>query len=159
METTIYHNRGRKSDSALLVFLLLIAITIVAMVSGCSSVRVTSEQDNNAQFSAYRSFAWLPPDQKDLQQNVTARNQAAIIQNAVDMQLEQRGMKPDTTAPDILLRYHIGQKNNVSYHNEPVYQYAPMQPFLWGRRLWYGGGGYYPVYLVPNGFCYVFQRF
>jgi hypothetical protein len=21
-----------------------------------------------------------------------------------------------------------------------------MQPFLWGRRLWYGGGGYYPVY-------------
>ncbi len=147
METQqTYRSHSHKSEGAVFLFLLMLIAMGLAMMSGCSTVRTTAERDNTVSFGQYRSFAWLPPDQKELHNNITARNQATLIQNAVDKELEMRGMAADTAAPDLLLRYHIGQQNYTSYHNEPVYSYASPQPFFWGRRMWYTGGGFYPVY-------------
>lgn len=143
---SISRPQSRTADQALLLFLLLIVVMCLALLSGCSTLRVSSETDHNASFGQYRTFAWLPPDQKDWQTNISARNQANLIQNTVDKELAMRGMTADTAAPDVLLRYHIGAQNQATYHNQPVYSYAPPQPIFWGRGVWYAGGGYYPVY-------------
>lgn len=127
--------------------LLMLVTAAMTVLSGCSTARISAEQDKNISFDTYHTFAWLPPDQKDLQTNITIRNQADAIQSAVDRELEIRGMLPDTSAPDLLVRYYIGTHDHTTYHNEPIYSYPMSQPFFWGRRMWYGsGGGYYPVY-------------
>jgi Domain of unknown function (DUF4136) len=146
--TNSYPSDSKISNLATAAFALLTLVTAtMAAFSACSTARITSEQDKNVSFDTYHTFAWLPPDQKDLQTNITIRNQADAIQNAVDRELEIRGMLPDTSAPDLLLRYYIGTHDHTTYHNEPVYSYAMSRPFFWGRRMWYGGGGgYYQVY-------------
>jgi Domain of unknown function (DUF4136) len=147
MKTTNSYPSDSKISNLTAVFALLtLMAATMTVLSGCSTARISAEQDKNISFDAYHTFAWLPPDQKDLQKNIMVRNQADVIQGAVDRELEVRGMRPDTSAPDLLIRYYIGTHEHTTYHNEPMYSYPMSQPFFWGRRMWYSGGGYYPVY-------------
>jgi hypothetical protein len=144
--TNSYPSDSKISNFTIAFALLMLVAASMTTLSGCSTARISAEQDKNISFNTYHTFAWLPPDQKDLQTNITVRNQADAIQGAVDRELEIRGMLPDTSAPDLLVRYYIGTHDHTTYHNEPVYSYAMSRPFFWGRRMWYGGGSYYPVY-------------
>jgi hypothetical protein len=148
MKTANNYPSESKISNLTAAFALLMLITAsMTTLSGCSTARISAEQDKNISFDTYHTFAWLPPDQKDLEKNITVRNQADAIQSAVDRELEIRGMLPDTSAPDLLVRFYIGIHDHTTYHNEPMYSYPMSQPFFWGRRMWYGGGGgYYPVY-------------
>lgn len=146
--TNSYPSESKISHLTTVAFALLtLVVATMAVFSGCSTARISAEQDKNVAFDTYHTFAWLPPDQKDLRTNITVRNQADAIQSAVDGELEIRGMLPDTSDPDLLVRYYIGTHDHTTYHNEPMYSYPMPQPFFWGRRMWSGGGGgYYPVY-------------
>lgn len=148
METNqLYRSYRSRIDKALILFLTLIVASCIALLSACTTpLRVSAERDRTVAFERYRTFAWLQPEQKDWQNNISARNQAELIQTAVTKELETRGMRVDTATPDLLLRYQSGIQNYTGYRTMPVYGYAPPIPFFFGRSLWYGGGGYYPMY-------------
>jgi hypothetical protein len=140
----INRSHSRSADRALMFFLLVIVASCLVVLSGCTSaVRVSAERDRTVSFEQYRTYAWIPPDQKDWQSNIFVRNQAGLIQNTVGRELEVRGMMPDTAAPDVLLRYSIGTQDHAAYRRAPVYGYASF-PFFFGRSFLYGA--YNPMY-------------
>lgn len=142
----LYRPYSRRTGKALLLFVVLLVASCIIVLSACSTpLRISTERDKTVSFEQYRTFAWLQPEQKDWQNNISARNQAAMIQTAVTKELEIRGMRVDTATPDLLLRYQSGIQNYTGYRTIPVYGYAPPMPFFFGRSLWYGGG-YYPMY-------------
>jgi hypothetical protein len=112
------------------------------MLFGCSSVRTAADQERTATFNQYRTYAWLPADRANMQTDTDAQNQSMVFQNAVDKELETRGMVADTNEPDILLRYHVGTQNQITYHNESMHSYSPSQSFSGGRHMWHSNGNY-----------------
>lgn len=101
---------------------------------GCSTLRVTTDYDPDADFSGWRSFAWLsdrpmqggdPRLHNDL---VDAR-----VRGAVDRALAERGFEkaPEASA-DFLVAYYVGLETRIdvrTVHNSARYS----------RRGWSGG--------------------
>lgn len=99
---------------------LLMLIVFAAASVGCSSISVNHDYDREADFPSYKSFAWVPQqttavgDAKQAMQTNTLLDKR--IRNAVNAELESRGMAIDTENPDLLIAYHTGidQKVNVT---------------------------------------------
>lgn len=122
----------------------IFACLLIFSFYGCTTVSTYSEKDNSVSFGNYKTFAWLPIDQKDMRENIRLRNQTMVIHESVEKELEKRGLAPDTTAPDILLRFTLKTITRTEFVNQPVYTY-PAGYGWWGRgHYWYGPG--YVVY-------------
>jgi hypothetical protein len=133
------------SNKAVFLFALLVVIACFALVSGCSTLQVASERDNSANFTTYRTYAWLPPNPKDTQNNIALRNENAVITPLVNAELSRRGLLLDTLQPDLLVRYHISSSSHTSYINEPMYHYTPGMYAYFGRGWFYSYPGSYYV--------------
>ncbi len=113
---------------------LYAAVMVMLMVlsTGCSSVRVRTDFDRDADFSMYRTYSWLPP-KEDGQGMMRSELVRRHVVAAVDRELAEAGFrKVEREKADLLVTYYIGARNRVDVTHYG-YRYG-----VWGR---YGPGG------------------
>lgn len=119
----------------------LIAVCVAGifiLLSSCSSISVNTDYDQEADFSAYKTFAWIPQ-----RKGIAARNPLADkrIKKAVNDELIAKGYAGDASSPDLLLVYHAGMRNKVD---------VTSWGYGYGRYWRYPGGGV-SVYQYQEG--------
>ena len=107
---------------------LLGLVLPVLLVVSCATPAYV-EKDEAADFSHYKSFAWIDnsnKEGKDSKNELLKRN----VQEAVNAKLVKEGWKEDKNKPDILLNYDMLVERNTRETHDPVYS----QPY---SRLFY----------------------
>jgi hypothetical protein len=115
------------------VFLVLLSAIGALLLVGCSSVSVTTDYDHQADFAALKTYDWMSTTEDAVTANAQAAMfQTSLVQNklrrAVSAQLEQKGVKQDSSKPDFLIAYHFGTQQKVSINS-----------YGYGYGGWYGG--------------------
>jgi hypothetical protein len=130
----------RQAGSLLLLVALLTA-------SGCgSSISVNHDFDVNAPFVDYKTYNWIekpataPGDPKTAVQSNDLLDKR--IKNAINDALAGKGIIPNTTAPDVLIVYHVNVQDKVQV-TDWGYRYSD---YYWG---W--GGREVDVYNYKEG--------
>lgn len=115
------------------VFLL----SLLLILSSCSSIRVYSDFDNNIDFSNYKTFAYFKPeiDRVDISDLDKRR-----ILKALDNEMSLKGLSKSET-PDLLIGFTTKAKDKIYVNN--------FNNFSWG---WGWGWGFNPWLWGPNGF-------
>ncbi len=125
---------------------------LIATLSGCSTMQITSDYDPSANFAGLKTYDWIPEPQKAsgdfrIDDPFIKRR----IRDAVDNQLAAQGYeKRSSDTPDFLVGYHVAlnKKLQVSTMNEC---YGTVVGPRWhhsGPR-WYGSETY--VYDYDEG--------
>ncbi|UCH83766.1 MAG: DUF4136 domain-containing protein [Candidatus Latescibacterota bacterium] len=117
---------------------VVLLVGLVALVVGCSSISVNQDYDSEADFMAYKTYAWLQQpttavgDARAAQQMNTLLDKR--IRNAVNAQLSAKGMALlDSDDADLFVAYHTGIQDKVN-----VTDWGYTYPRHYGG--WYGGG-------------------
>jgi len=99
-----------------------ILLTLVAFIilSGCSSLSVNYDFNQQTDFTKYNTFDWLPFP-KDMK--VDELNRARFV-TAVEDNLAGKGINQNTSNPDFVIATHFGKENKVDITNWG-YTYAP----------------------------------
>jgi hypothetical protein len=96
-------------------FIALIGNILLASCYGPAHI----EKDENANFSKYKSFAWLHGDDRKMD------NQSDLVEtkirNAVTNEFEKIGWKQVKNKPDVLLDYDLLVDRTTKEQKEPVY--------------------------------------
>ncbi|GAA4797382.1 DUF4136 domain-containing protein [Olivibacter ginsenosidimutans] len=116
---------------------LLVALAVI-IVTACSPYKYYTLKSNQGDFSAYKTYAWLPgldSLSKSYYNNAIAEEN---IYRSADEALKARGLTRDESNPDLLFRY----KAIVNNTSRTVY--APMYGgwgWGWGPYWGWGMGG------------------
>jgi hypothetical protein len=107
--------------------LLGLVLPIVLVVSCATPAYV--EKDDSADFSRYKSFAWIDNSNKEGKgkQNELLKNN---VREAVNAKLLKEGWKEDSKRPDVLLSYDLLVERTTRELRDPVYS----QPY---SRIFY----------------------
>jgi len=117
-------------------YILLFAVILLNLVS-CSPVQVYSDYDRTADFTKYKSYAWL--HRSDSIHNYFYDNEIIErnVKNYVNDEMAKRGYTLDVKNPDLLMEYHITSKMKTYTVSNPIYNNNMM--------------GYQPAYGMNNG--------
>jgi hypothetical protein len=108
-----------------------LVLCFVSSMLGCASVTVHYDYDTEANFSNIKTFDWLPV----LARADMNRLNVKRIKNAVNTQLEVKGLKATADKPDLLVAMSMGKQLEVTV-TDHGYAHRPYR-----RGRWYGGGG------------------
>ena len=96
-------------------------LSFVLLLGSCAST-AHIEKDDAADFSNYKTYAWLEKDSDD---KAGSKNNDLVelkIRNAVNAELVKNvGWKESKNNPDIILSYDVLVERNVEERNDPVY--------------------------------------
>jgi hypothetical protein len=101
-----------------------LVLLAAAAVSACSSVSITTDYDESADFGAVRTFAWMPPAPGEppafagntiVEKRVTA---------AVERELGARGLKRDDASPSFLIAVHTLSRDVLNITTWPSWGYG-----------------------------------
>lgn len=103
-----------------------IALMAMIIITSCSPLRVSSDYDEAADFTQYKTFSFHDKGIEKLQLNDLDKRR---VINAVTTELTAKGMQPAKDQPDVVVNILASNKEkiDVNYYNDP----------FWG---WY----YYP---------------
>jgi hypothetical protein len=98
------------------------ALSLVFLLASCAST-AHIEKDDNADFSRYKSFAWIDKDgEGKADQNVRNDFMEQQVKDAVTRELERSaGWNESKNKPDVLLSYDVLVEKNTEQRNDPVY--------------------------------------
>lgn len=107
-------------------------LIVVVLLSSCSTMKVTSDYDPFADFSGFRTFAWIS-DRQEKTGNPQIDDPVfnAGIRDAIEVQLELQGFEKRTLdPPNFLIGYHtaIDRKIKIRTINK-VYSDLPGLPW------------------------------
>ena len=98
----------------------IIAVGLIALLSSCSSLNISTDFDPTQDFSKYKTYRWARIKERDpndiLSKNIMFRKR---VQVAVNNVLKEKGFtKLDRGKPDFIVFVHAGiqQRTNVYYH-------------------------------------------
>ena len=98
---------------------LIIAVSLTALLSSCSSLDISTDYDPTQDFSKYKTYRWARIKERDpndiLTKNLRLRKRVLV---AVNKGLQEKGFeKLDRGKPDFIVFVHAGvqQKTNVYY--------------------------------------------
>jgi len=118
---------------------ILTAIFLSSLVAGCATgPEIRSDYDRSADFSRYKTFAFIQPlatDQAGYSTLVTTQ-----IKRAVQSQLEIRGYVYDQNAPDLLINFNAKAEDKTVVTQTPI---APIPPYYEYRGQLYSRWGNY----------------
>lgn len=133
-------NTSRR-DLARRATLGLLLTAVIALTSGCASIRSGAHQDPAADLTTYRSFAWIDSDPLV----VSAESTAAVspltrrkIMAALRASFEERGYdyRDDPAAADFVIAFTVGTREKIDRSSYPiVYR---------GDWDWHPYSGFYP---------------
>lgn len=137
----LVERKDEKDMRYLVVNILLIIGTVT--YSGCRRGNVHANKAKGKDFTAYRTYAWLPVEDTVGGRNVLD-NEILLenIRHEVNNQLQARGMVIDTRNPDVLLNAHTNFERRQEILTSPLYS---------GLSLGYPGLFYGPVHPLYPG--------
>jgi len=104
---------------------LIIAVGLIALLSSCSSLDISTDYDPTQDFSKYKTYRWARIKERDpndiLTKNLMLRKRVLV---AVNKGLKEKGFeKLDRGKPDFIVFVHAGvqQRTNVYYHGGYYY--------------------------------------
>jgi len=108
-------------------------LALLVVTAGCSSVEIDHDFDVHANFTQYKTFAWMPSSAPTTTTSISRPSGLldSRIRNAVNTQMAAKGFTGDDANPDILANYYAGAKDVVQV-NDLGYGY--------GYHGWAGGG-------------------
>lgn len=124
----------------------LAPLAFLLVLTSCSSVRVASDYDREANFNQYQSFAFYKPgiDKADVSDLDKKR-----ILRAIEAEMTAKGFSK-SESPDLLVSIFTKTKENVNiYQNNFGWGYG------WGWSPWYWGNGYNTVSRTTEGTLYI----
>ena len=101
-------------------FAVLLAAMLLASCGGTFQ-NISSNYDHLANFTVYKSYAWL---NKDLPHTETPYDNEIVennIKNYVDKELENRNLIANANAPDLLFELILSDKEKVRTTTTPIY--------------------------------------
>ena len=106
-------------------FLPLMLFTLALLCFGCSP-RVTTAQPTQADLSNYRTFAYLPNADVEMQDTGMDQDEvnSRIIQT-VNLQMEKLGYTLDRSQPDLLVLVSVKKTQETARDTDPVYATYP----------------------------------
>lgn len=108
--------------------LKLCSVVLVLMLTSCSSVRVSSDYDNQVNFNQYKTFAFYKPGIDKVK--ISDLDKKRILR-AIESELLSRGFTKSAN-PDIMVSIFTKTRENIN-----VYRDYGGFGFGWGP--WYGG--------------------
>jgi len=116
----------------------LVALFSLALTA-CSTVKVSTDYDQSADFTALKGFNWLPESAKVEKENAYLNNRIMDVRitKAIDKQLAAQGFS-FSTAPDFYVNYSITSEKKTNIRTYDNYSgYGPS----WGWGVGYGHRG------------------
>ncbi len=118
----------------------LIVITAAICISGCSSTRIQTDFDHQADFSSYSTFSWYQATENNRgptegpSQIVDGR-----IRRAVEKNLQLKGLsQAESGDADLLVTYYTSLNSQMQFHTTGW-------GYGWGRGHYWGFGyGFWP---------------
>jgi len=103
---------------------------VIATVSGCSGITVSQDYDKDVDFAAFKTFTWkLDTDARQDDEPEMSPLVATRIRNAIENQLNTRGIVYSEISPDIQIDYNLKVESRISSSNV-------------GTTIGFGTGGY-----------------
>jgi hypothetical protein len=117
--------------------LALTILTLAAVLSACSGIRVRSDFDSRTDFSAYRTYAWLtkrPPSQPARAPEVSDILMERI-QRAVAGELAGKGLRRvKEEAASLLVTHHVSIEEKLQF-TDPYFAYDRVKTYEEGTLL------------------------
>jgi hypothetical protein len=114
--------------------ILTLPVLVLLFLSSCTSVRVLSDYDKEANFNGYKSYAFYKTGID--RAHISDLDKKRILK-AIDTEMSSRGMSKSQN-PDILISIFTKEREQVNvYNNYWGGRYG------WGWSPWYWGPGYY----------------
>lgn len=116
----------------------------VILIASCATPAYV-EKDETADFSRYKSYAWIEDNQKEKSRH--AEFMKKHVHDAVNAKLQKEGWREDRNKPDVLISYDLLVEKTTKEQSNPVYS----TPY---RRIYYNpyfrryGTIYYPSYFM-----------
>ncbi len=112
----------------------IIAVGLIALLSSCSSLNISTDFDPTQDFSKYKTYRWARIKERDpndiLSKNIMLRKR---VQVAVNNVLKEKGFtKLDKGKPDFIVFIHAGVQQRMNVYHHGGYYYGGW----WGP---YGG--------------------
>lgn len=117
---------------------ILLGILLILGLAACSSVRVSQDYDESADFSAYRTYDWFPaPREETGQLRLDNPLLDERVVSAIERTLASKGYsKVSGGEPDFYVYYHLSMQEKLDVRTMNTY-YGGV-----GRRgRWRGWGG------------------
>ncbi|WP_299218530.1 DUF4136 domain-containing protein [uncultured Aquimarina sp.] len=127
-------------------FYSLLSLILIITLSSCSSVRVASDYDKQANFSSYKSYAFFKPgiDKAEISDLDKKR-----ILRAIETDMAAKGFIKSEN-PDVLVSIFTKTKENINiYQNNFGFGYG------WGWNPWFWGAGQNTVSRTTEGTLYI----
>jgi len=104
----------------------------IVLLASCSTLRVGSDYDRNASFTAYHGFAWLPREHHGSANPLVMQR----ARDAIQAELTQKGFTyvSDPAAADFAVDFTIGARERMEVRSYP----APYAGWSWGYPGWWG---------------------
>ena len=101
--------------------LVLLALLSSTAISGCTTISVSSDYDQSANFHDLKTYAWMTASEEP--KNTRVKNSLVMsrIQDAVDRQLDQKGYQKTPENPDFFVAYHASVDEKTQIHSTPYY--------------------------------------
>ena len=131
-------NNARNQFLGFSLFILLIA------VSGCSSLSVNYDYDQNVNWAKFQTYGWMEAPQGSFDPSSPLQDTPLLqqrVHNSVDYEMEQRGITMSDN-PDLLVVYHLGTQEKIQV-TDWGYHYSD---YYWGY-----GGRQIDVYQFTEG--------
>jgi hypothetical protein len=116
---------------------LMLPLLVVLLFASCNSVKVLSDYDKDADFTAYKSYAFYKTGIDQAQ--ISDLDKKRILR-AIEFEMSSRGFVKSKD-PDLLVSIFTRERDQVDVYNYP-YGYG------WGYG-WGYWGYYYPYYWGP----------
>lgn len=114
--------------------LLAIPVIAILLLSSCTSVRVLSDYDKEANFNTYKTYAYYKSGIDKAQ--ISDIDKKRILR-AIDAEMTAKGFSKSST-PDILVSIFTKEREQVDIYNNNFWGGGG---FGWGWNPWFWGGG------------------
>lgn len=120
----------------------------IVLASASSQPKTFVQKQKKADFSRYKTFAWIAPYDTVQGQHVRKRPYEHFIVEQIDKQMLAKGYTLDSIQPDIVLMYdaHITHEEKERQQSNTTVGFAIYMPYYYGTNYY---GGYY---FDPEGY-------
>jgi hypothetical protein len=100
-----------------------LALLLVPLLSGCSTIQVSTDWDRAADFSRYHTFRWAPTRSGDDDAAAAAGSLLDThVRQAVAAELVAKGFQPqESGTPDLLLVYRLQTRDRIDMYRHSRY--------------------------------------
>jgi len=111
------------------LFHYMLCFWFIALFISCSTVKVNHEYNSGADFTAYKSYDWLPVPKRNMKNSHITEK----IKFVLSRELESKGIKKVSHGADFMIALH-GVHHGFIFYEDYVYLSDNYKPYL-DRRI------------------------